>query len=299
MRGSIFLAPAAIATRLFAATSMPLEKHARRLEVAGIDWPTYERMKATVLEAARAPLAPAELEQALADAGHELDGVSVMPMVRLAAMEGLVLRIGSSLRSDSLRYVAAEAWLGAPLADKNLDPDAALRWLAAAYLQSYGPARVKDFAWWCGSTQGRARQALEGVGADLGGGLLLPRELHAAFHSVEPIDPSALDALPKWDAYTMGYAPDGRQRLVDDAHLALAYSGGGGGTLHGDGFPLLLSGGRAVARWAHKFAGQRLQVRIFPFGAGLLPDAVESAFDAAGQLLGASAVEISRENPAG
>lgn len=38
-----------------------------------------------------------------------------------------------------------------------------------------------------------------------------------------------------------------------------------GGTLPGDGFPLLLRGGRAVARWGHEFAGQRLLIEVAPF----------------------------------
>ena len=32
------------------------------------------------------------------------------------------------------------------------------------------------------------------------------------FHRTEPLDPEAVDVVPKWDAYTMGYAPDGRHR---------------------------------------------------------------------------------------
>ncbi|HEY1014369.1 MAG TPA: crosslink repair DNA glycosylase YcaQ family protein [Herpetosiphonaceae bacterium] len=296
MRGSIFLAPAASAARLFVAHRPPLETHAERLEYAGVDWDTYARMKPALLEAARQPLTPAQVEQALRDAGFALAGVRPTAVARVMAREGLVLRVGSSLRSDRLSYVAADAWLGGPL---EADADEALRWLAGAYLAAYGPARVKDFAWWTGASQRRAAAALDGLGVDCGGGWLLPAELLDGFGAAEPLDPAALVALPKWDAYTMGYAPDGRQRLVDDAHLRLAYSQGGGGTLHGDGFPLLLRGGRAVARWSHKFAGQRLQVEVAPFAPGLLDDDPAPAFAAIGALLGAKALDLSLAAPAG
>ncbi len=90
----------------------------------------------------------------------------------------------------------------------------------------------------------------------------------------------------------MGHAPDGRQRLVDDAYLGLAYSKGGGGTLAGDGLPLVLRGGRAVASWSHRFDGNRMRVKVTPFEPGALSHSLyERAFDDAAQLLGATAVE--------
>src|SRR5205823_3627579 len=136
------------------------------------------------------------------------------------------------------------------------------------YLRGYGPARVADFAWWAGVPRRRAAAALAGARVvDVGGGLLLPADEQDAFERVAPLDPAAVDVLPKWDAYTMGHAPDGRQRLVDDAHLALAYSTASTrvGATAGDGLPLVLQGGRAVASWSHRFEGQRVRVTVTPF----------------------------------
>jgi hypothetical protein len=218
-----------------------------------------------------------------------------MTAVRMMTYEGLVLRLGTSLRADSPRYVAAEAWLGQSLAEA--DPDESLRWLAETYLRAYGPARVEDLAWWSGAPRGRARAALAGIGlVDVGGGLMLPADQEAAFARVAPPDAEAIDLLPKWDAYTMGYAPDGRQRLVDDAHLGRAYStartGGAGGT-SGDGLPLVLRGGRAVASWSHRFQGDRMLVTVAPFPSEPLAPAVcEGAYVEVGRLLGASAVAV-------
>lgn len=288
LRGSIFLVPTATAPRIFAATRLPPVQHARRLHYAGLDPDEYERLKPRVLEQAREPVTTAALQAAI-----RLDA-RLMTAVRVMALEGLVLRLGSSLRSDSLRYVATEAWLGQPL--EAVDPEASLRWLAEAYLHGYGPARVADFAWWAGVPKRRAAAALAGIAlADVGGGLLLPPEQRDAFEAVEPLEADAVDVLPKWDAYTMGYAPDGRQRLLDDAHLPRAYSTArqGTGATSGDGLPLLLHGGRAVATWSHRFEGDRMRVTVAPFEAGALAGADgEGVLGGVGALLGASAVEV-------
>jgi hypothetical protein len=288
MRGSIFLVPADAAARIFAATSQPLEKHERRLRYAGLDVAAYERLKPRILEHTREPTTPSDLQAALG-----ADASAVLAM-RVMAREGLVLRVGSSVRTDRLRYVATDAWLGHPL--PQADPAESLAWLAGEYLRAYGPARVVDFAWWSGASRRAAAAALARASVvDVGGGLLLPAEQQAAFQGVEPLAPDAVDVLPKWDPYTMGHAPDGRQRLVDDAHLPLAYTTAGTkvGATAGDGLPLVLRGGRAVAAWSHRFDGKRLRVQVAPFESGALSPAIyDGAFDEVGKLLGFAAVEV-------
>jgi winged helix DNA-binding protein len=44
-RQAIFLVPAETAPRIFAATRLPMERHARRLRYAGLDWDGYARSK--------------------------------------------------------------------------------------------------------------------------------------------------------------------------------------------------------------------------------------------------------------
>ena len=288
MRGSIHLLPADTAPRIFAATRMPVQKLAGSLRYAGLDWDEYARLKERMRELLREPMTPAEAQQAFGM------GSSLLTALRLMAYEGLVLRLGSTLRTDVLRYVSAEAWLGRPLEEP--DPLQSLEWLAGEYLRAFGPARVKDFAWWCGTTQKRAAEALAGVETvDVGGGLLLPADDEAAFVVAEPLDPEAVAVVPKWDMYTMGYAPDGRRRFVDDAHLGFAYSKaktGGAGATSGDGNPLVLRGGRAVAAWSHRFAGDRMLVTVTPFEPDLLPPGRDRLFDEIGNLLGAAAIEV-------
>jgi hypothetical protein len=211
-------------------------------------------------------------------------------VARVLAREGKVLRVGASLRTDQLKYVATEAWLGRPLDD--VDPHQALAWLAAEYLRAFGPARAADFAWWAGTTRRAASAALAHLETTEGeGGLMMLDEDRDAFDHAEPLDPEAVDVLPKWDSYTMAYAPHGRQRLVDDRFLSRAYTSvtGSPGATAGDGLPLVLRSGRAVASWSHRFEGNRLTVTVAPFEGQQLPD---SAFDAVGQLLSASSISL-------
>jgi len=278
--------PTETAPRVVAATRLPIGRHAATLRAAGFDAAGYERLKARVLDRVREPMTPPAARQAVAMDGEVTVGLRIM------AREGLVLRVGGSLRADNPRYVATEAWLGRPLADA--DPEAALAWLADAYLRGYGPARVADFAWWSGVPKRRSAAAIAANDAvDLGGGLLLPADLAEAFGRVAPVDAEAVVLLPKWDAYTMGYAPDGRQRLIADADLGSAYTLIGKAATAGDGLPLVLRGGQAVASWSHRFAGDRMLVRVTPFANESVPPVVaDGAFAGVGRLLGATAIQV-------
>lgn len=92
----------------------------------------------------------------------------------------------------------------------------------------------------------------------------------------------------------MGHAPDGRQRWIDAAHLTRAFSFLGKPTTSGDSLPLILLGGRAVASWSHRFAGDRLRVTVSPFVPDdfALPPSAEHAFMETGRLLDAADVEV-------
>lgn len=280
MRASIFLIPTARAATIFGATRWPMARHARRLEVAQLDWAGYERLKPIVIERLSEPRTPDELQR-----GLETDA-RLMTVIRMMALEGLVLRLSTSLRGDALRYVATVAWLGAPLDAE--DPAAARAWLAGAYLRAFGPARVADVAWWAGLPRRDAAVAVAAVETvDVGGGLLLPADLADAFAATESLDPDAVALLPKWDPYTMGFAGDGRQRLLDGVALAQAYSG------VGDGLPLILRGGRAVATWSHRFDGDRMTVRVAPLAGARWDGSIQaSTFEAVGEILGARTVRL-------
>ena len=149
--------------------------------------------------------------------------------------DGELLRIGAKgLRSNELAYVANEL--------DEADADEALAWLAGEYLRAFGPIRVKDFIWWAGVTATRAKQALaEHDTEELDDGLLIRAKDRKTFDKAKK--PSGVDLLPKWDSYTMGYAPDGRDRFAHPDVVKQCYD------FRGDGRPVILVDGQAAGTW--------------------------------------------------
>ena len=241
MRNTVFLLPAATAHISFRATAMPPEVLERRLVSRGLDLQDYRALTPRILSAASEPRTPAELARLARYSGAQLGTV-----LRMLSYEGLLLRVGAhSLRADSLRYVATRVWLGRSLGGEDGDQTRAeaLAQLAATYLSAFGPARASDFAWWAGVTVAKARQAIaRHATIDLADGLLLLKGDEAAFERTKAPTRSVL-VLPKWDAYTMGYAPDGRARLVDRDLQPRVYPG------MGDGLPVILVDGQVVGLW--------------------------------------------------
>jgi hypothetical protein len=236
MRHTVFLVPRANAARVFTATRAS-RAHARgRLKQYGLSIEDYERLAARILESAREP-----------KTARDLGGTEVAPVLRGLRFEGRLLTLaGEGLLMSPHRFVAASSWLPEEL-DAG-DPAEALAWLAAEYLRAYGPARVEDFRWWTGAPKRAAATALGTLETiDLGDGLLLPVDDEPAFGRVTRALGN-VDLLPKWDAYTMGHAPDGRVRFVHPDVQARVYTPIGTG-LAGDGNPVVLVNGKAVGTW--------------------------------------------------
>lgn len=285
MRGSIFLMPGATAPMILSATRMPLKKLQGRLEYGGLTWNDYERIKQQFQNLATTPKTTDELQELI-----PVDG-KLMVAIRVLAYEGLALRVGESLRSDSFRYVSTVAWLGEPLSEP--DADESLAWLASEYLRSFGPAAAGDFAWWAGVTKTRARKAFAACETvDVGGGLLLRSNDLNKWEQCQPLSGDETALLPKWDAYTMGYPAESRARFVDEVDLPKAYPKVS--ATRGDGAPLLLRGGKAIASWGHRFSGGRLVVTVSPFQPNARMSWLqEEIFAGVANLLGATGIDLS------
>jgi hypothetical protein len=109
MRGSAFLVPTAYAAAIFSATRLASDRLETRLRYGNLDLETFERLVPRVLECCATPLTPAELRAWLPVADD------VYMVARVLARRGQIIRVGASLRTDQLRYVATTAWLGQPL----------------------------------------------------------------------------------------------------------------------------------------------------------------------------------------
>lgn len=242
MRGTAFLVPWNLAARIFTAVRPPRSRLLRALKRHDLSTDDYERLAERILASAREPTRSDGLREA---AG--IEGPALGTVLRCLRYEGRLLALaGEPLTSSPHRYVATEAW--APDGLDAGDPSDSLAWLAGAYLESYGPARIEDFAWWAGVGKRAAAAAVESHDTvDVGGGLLLPGRHEAAFGRVERVR-GTVDLLPRWDAYTMGHAPDGRARFVHPDVQERVYDPIGVG-LPGDGNPVVLADGEVVATW--------------------------------------------------
>jgi Winged helix DNA-binding domain len=253
MRQSIHLLPRETAHLAFHATPAPPSDRKKRMKHFKFTEERYQQLREQILKAAKQPLTLPELREAVGAEPDELKGVSAQ-MTRDAEL----VRLGATgLRSNELRYQAIEL--------EPADPVEALEWLAGEYLRAFGPARQKDFAWWAGVTATRAKQALAAHDTEeLDGGLLIRTEDRKAFEKAKP--PAGVDLLPKWDSYTMGYAPDGRDRFAHPDVVEQCYD------FRGDGRPVILVDGQAAGVWDK-------EVELFDTATAKLRKAIDERLD--------------------
>lgn len=244
MRGTVFLAPRDAAIHIFTALRPPPARVSRSLKRHHLAPGAYERAAKGILAAAGEPRPRKDLEEAAGLSGGPL--TAVLACLRY---EGRLLALaGDSLLTGAHRFVAAPSVVPEGL-DAG-DPDGSLAWLAGEYLRAYGPARVEDFRWWTGAGKRAAAAAVAAnETVDVGDGLLLLPEDEADFAKVRR-PRGTVDLLPKWDPYTMGHAPDGRQRFVHPDMQERVYTPMGVG-LPGDGNPVVLVDGEVVATWTY------------------------------------------------
>ncbi len=276
MRGSIHLLPrdtAHLAFRAFAPTQAVDESRMRYFKLTP---ERYAELREKVLAAADEPRSSAELKK-LAGAGDEIRYV-----VGAMGREGAIVRVGAEgLRSNALKWVRPKPAIG------RASRTEALAWAAGEYLRAYGPVRRQDFMWWAGAQAKDADAALSAHDTiELDGGLLLRAEDRADFERAPK--PKGLDLLPKWDMLTMAYPREGRARFAHDDVVDRCYD------FRGDGNPLILLDGRAVAAWSMKFAGKRMEVGIdwFDGPSRKVSEEVERRLDELAALLGATSMSV-------
>lgn len=185
------------------------------------------------------------------------------PLLNKLCYQGVLIRVGTDSKwSSALNYQSLEVRYGRKYA--ALEKQKAANNLAERYFKAFGPARLKDFAWWLGSTQKIAKEAMEKVElAEIEDRLFLLKEDLEDFNSTEPEFNNEINILPQWDAYTMGYAGDGRDRLVDEKHLDKLY--GKIGATGGNARPCILLNGLVVAAWRPQKKGNKLNIEVEMF----------------------------------
>jgi hypothetical protein len=264
MRLSVHMVAAEYAPALMAAT-VPSDPAywEKRYTQKGREIPSasYESIKEAVLAAADKASLPAEIAK---KAGVKEEIIKFV--LNRMAYEGFIVRLGAdSLRSNKISYISAKVACGRFLGGE--DEKKSLRWLAEKYLGAFGPARIKDFQWWAGINVSKAREAVQAINTEMivlgKEEYFIPAKLAADYKIFEYSFNSELDLLPQWDAYTMGYAPDGRARFVDPKFQPQIY--GAIGATGGNGLGTVLYEGEAIAAWDQKITGTKMKVTLSPF----------------------------------
>ncbi|HEX3661666.1 MAG TPA: winged helix DNA-binding domain-containing protein [Acidobacteriaceae bacterium] len=162
------------------------------------------RRAGKVLEASLAgdkQLTRTELYQRFNAAGVRTETVGLHLLTHWA-QAGLICI--AACRKNQPTFALLEDWTPR---GRDLSGDEALAELARMYLQSHGPATVKDFAWWSGLPMAEARRALSLIADRLTPIAIDGAEYWQMRESPAPPDgPCAVLLLPPFDEYTVAYA---------------------------------------------------------------------------------------------
>ncbi|MBL7094455.1 winged helix DNA-binding domain-containing protein [candidate division KSB1 bacterium] len=289
MRLSIHMTPKETAHKIFAATVPPAsdpvwqKRYSQKNRFISED--DYQNYQKAVLQFANKPLSAAEIKGAI-----KIPDDKVKLILNRMAYEGSLLRVGAkSLRSNIISYVATKSWAGNNFV--QVEQEKALNWLAGEYLRVFGPTRIKDFQWWAGVAASKAEKAIsthETVPIE-NDYLILKNDLNEFESFKKPIKDS-LSILPRWDCYTMGYAPDGRERFVSPDMQHYIY--GKMGATGGNGLGVVLLNGVAHGSWESRFKGSQMNVNLnmFEKPSAKLNNDIEEQFNGIAVLLKAKRI---------
>ena len=262
MREAVYLLPRESDFRIRSAT-LPLPGDPywqKRYSQKGREIPEekYVYWKKQLKSIAHKPLTATEIK-----ASVDIPEKVLKPVLNRLAFEGELLRIGAnSLRSNTIHYVAAEMWLSDSFVLP--EPDESLSWLAGKYLRTFGPARIKDFQWWSGMTAGKAKAAFTAIDSvTVQNDYLILQDDFQKFDQFKSSLTESIDILPQWDCYTMGYAPDGRNRLISPDMQSRLY--GKLGATGGNALGAVLINGLSHGIWTSRFKGDQMVISLDMF----------------------------------
>lgn len=177
----------------------------------------------------------------------------------------IIAGVRGSWRSNVWVYALRKRWQpNIPAGERN--PKAARTWLAARYLETYGPATLADIAWWTGCSQGRARRVLDRLAAArpvveirlpaLSADCYMLADDLAQLEAWQPPETPVVNFLPAFDPYLVAH--EDRSRLVDDADRDRVFYDGGGRSE-----PAVLYNGKVIGIWKYHVKDRRLVYELF------------------------------------
>lgn len=115
--------------------------------------------------------------------------------------------------------------------------------LIEKFLEAFGPATLKDVAWWSGFSKKESKMILEEVKTiDIGDGLLLPKREAEDFEKSE-VDDDSLLLMSGFDQYVITYKYSICPRLVSERYLTNIYN------KYGELHNVIIRSGRIIGRW--------------------------------------------------
>ncbi len=174
----------------------------------------------------------------------------VSSCVRLPLVEGSIC-YGPG-EGNQATFIRTEHWLPAhdPIEESHARAE-----LLRCYLRAYGPATLKDFAYWCGISMTEARLVRPLIDAELvdhGGLMLLRADLPAIEAKLVPFQ--SVHLLPHFDVYLLAHSL--KDHLVDAQFYKSVFRNQGWIS------PVVLIDGKIAGVWAHELARQSIHVEI-------------------------------------
>jgi hypothetical protein len=180
-------------------------------------------------------------------------------LLKPAAFRGHLLFAPSI--GQNVRFARPDRWLEDW---QPVDSEEAAREVTRRYLGAYGPATREEFARWFGTVSpARSGRLIEGLGEEVtsveieGSQAWMLAEHLPELEATEPL--GVVRLLPAFDHYVVA-APRNREAVLPEALKRRVYRSQGWLS------PVLLVDGRMEGVWRHERKGERLAVRIEPFG---------------------------------
>ena len=181
-------------------------------------------------------------------------------MLRPAAFTGR-LCFGPSV-GQRVRFTHPATWLSTP--PRTVDSETATAEITRRFLAAYGPATEHDLArWWIGGGVTVARQWIASLGEEVATVDLEGQRAWILARHVDELNGPPLKRsvrlLPAFDKYVLGASYHATQILPPGLR---------GRVYRPQGWisPVLLVNGRMEGTWRHQMKGNRVEVKVEPFG---------------------------------
>jgi winged helix DNA-binding protein len=174
----------------------------------------------------------------------------VSSVVRLPLAEGQICY--SRGEGNQATFIRTAHWL--PV-QSPVDAAEARAELLRRYLRAYGPATLKDFAYWCGISVAEARAIrplVEGELVEQGGHLLMRKDVKAMEAGAALA--SSVHLLPHFDVYLLAHSL--KDHLIDSRFYKRVYRSQWWIS------PVVLIDGRIAGVWTHRLSRQGIHVEV-------------------------------------